>query len=54
MVTNMYEQLTQILNFLWTTLDGVILLYFSGGILSVVFAVWVIRKVSRLFDIIVR
>lgn len=50
----MYNDLTQILEFLWDTLDQVVLLYFGGGILTVAFAVWVVRKVSRLFDIIVR
>lgn len=53
-VTSMYDQLTAILNFLWDTLDQVILLYFGGGILTVVFAVWVVKKVARLFEIIVR
>lgn len=50
----MFDQLYMILEFLWDILDQVVLLYFAGGILSVAFAVWGVRKVSRLFDIIVR
>lgn len=53
-VTNMYEQLTAILNFLWETLDQVVFLYFTGGILTLVFAIWIVKKVARLFEIIVR
>lgn len=50
----MYDQLTDILGFLWSILDQVVLLYFAGGILSIVFATWIVKKVARLFEIIVR
>lgn len=50
-----WSQLYSILNFLWDTLDQVVVLYFTAGsILSIVFAIWVIKKVARLFEIIVR
>lgn len=49
----MIDNLNLILNFLWNTLDQVVLLYFGGGIFTFVFAVYVVRKVSRLFDYIV-
>lgn len=49
----MVEQLDLILSFLWSTLDKVILLYFGGGILTFAFAVWIVKRVARLFDYIV-
>lgn len=49
-----WTQLNAILTFLWQTLDKVVILYFTAGsILSIVFAIWIIKKVSRLFDYIV-
>lgn len=49
-----WTQLNAILVFLWETLDKVVILYFTAGsILSIVFAIWIIKKVSRLFDYIV-
>lgn len=50
----MIDNLNLILSFLWSTLDQVVLLYFSGGILTFAFAIYIVRKVSRLFDYIVR
>lgn len=50
-----WTQLEDILSFLWQTLDQVVLLYFTAGsILSIVFAIWIVKKVARLFEIIVR
>lgn len=46
----MIEQLNQILDFLYTCWDKIIVLYFGGGILSVAFAIYLIRKVSKLID----
>lgn len=46
----MWQDLTLIKDFLFTTLDHIVLLYFSGGILSAVFAIYIIRKVSKLVD----
>ena len=34
----------------FSTFSGVFGLYIGGGILSGVFALWLLRKVSRLFD----
>lgn len=60
-LTNMGEpvtiwtQLYSILDFLWDTLDQVVVLYFTAGsILSIVFAIWIIKKVARLFEIIIK
>lgn len=46
----MFDDLNAILQFLLTCWDRFLLLYFGGGILSVVFAVWIIKKISRLFE----
>lgn len=46
----MVNDLDAILTFLFSCWDKFIVLYFSGGILSAVFAVWIIRKLSRLLD----
>ena len=49
----MINNLNLIKQFLFDILDQVVFLYFSGGIFSAVFAVYLVRKVSRLFDYIV-
>ena len=49
----MIDDLNLILSFLWSTLDKVILLYFAGGILTFSFAIWIVKRVSKLFDYIV-
>lgn len=46
----MWGELAQVKDFLFTTLDQIIVLYFSSGILSAVFAIYIIRKVSTLID----
>lgn len=46
----MWEQLNQILDFLYTCWDQMLVLYFGGGILSAVFAIYIIRKLSILID----
>lgn len=46
----MWEQLTQILDFLYTCWDQMLVLYFGGGLLSAVFAIMIIRKLSKLID----
>lgn len=46
----MLDSLNQIVGFLFHTFDGVIGLYLAGGVLSGVFALWLLRKVVRLFD----
>lgn len=50
----MYVDLANVLDFLWTCCNQIVLAYFAGGILSIVFATYIVKKVSRLFDIIVR
>lgn len=46
----MINDLNLIKDFLFTILDHVILLYFSGGILSIVFCIFIVRKISILID----
>lgn len=46
----MLESLNQIVGFLFHTFDSVIGLYLAGGVLTGVFALWLLRKVVRLFD----
>lgn len=46
----MINDLNLLKDFLFTIFDHMILLYFSGGILSMVFAIYIIRKVSTLID----
>lgn len=50
----MIENLNHILEFLWETLDSVVVLYMTGGILSYAFGVFIMRKVAHLFDYIKR
>ena len=44
------DDLNAIVGFLFNTLTSVFNLYLAGGILSGVLAVWLLKKVSRLFD----
>ena len=44
------DNLNAIVGFLFNTLTSVFNLYLAGGILSGVLAVWLLKKVSRLFD----
>lgn len=46
----MIADLDLIKDFLFTTLDRIIVVYFSGGILSCAFAIYIVRKVSTLID----
>lgn len=46
----MLESLNNIVGFLFHTFDSVIGLYLAGGVLTGVFALWLLRKVVRLFD----
>lgn len=46
----MWTQLQDILDFLYTCWDQILLLYFGGGILSAVFCIYIIRKLSILID----
>lgn len=45
-----WNELSAVKDFLFTVFDHVVLLYFSGGILSAVFSIYIIRKVSTLID----
>lgn len=46
----MISDLNQIKDFLFTCMDQIVLLYFSGGLFSCVFAIYIINKVSKLID----
>lgn len=46
----MLDSLNQIVGFVFSTCSDVFALYIGGGVLSGVFAVWLLRKVSHLFD----
>lgn len=46
----MLDSLNQIVGFLFHSFDSIIGLYLAGGVLTGVFALWLLRKVVRLFD----
>ena len=46
----MLESLNQIVGFVFSACSDVFALYIGGGVLSGVFAIWLLRKVSKLFD----
>lgn len=46
----MLDSLNQIVGFLFKSFDSIIGLYLAGGVLTGVFALWLLRKVVRLFD----
>ena len=46
----MLDDLNAIVGFCFGTLTKIFSLYLGGGILSGVLAIWLLRKVSRLFD----
>mgnify|MGYP007009207584 FL=1 len=46
----MLTDLNSIVGFVFSTFSDFFALYIGGGILSGIFALWLLRKVSRLFD----
>lgn len=46
----MLDDLNAIVGFIFNTLNSVFGLYLAGGVLSGVLAIWLLRRVSRLFD----
>ena len=46
----MLDSLNQIVGFVFSTCSDVFALYIGGGVLSGVFALWLLRKGSKLFD----
>lgn len=46
----MLDNLNAIVGFLFYALTSVFNLYLAGGVLTGVLAIWLLRKVSRLFD----
>lgn len=46
----MLDSLNHVVGFVFSTCSDVFALYIGGGVLSGVFAVWLLRKVSNLFD----
>lgn len=50
---DIHSDLWAIHQFLLTIWNSIIFQYLSGGLLSYVFGIWILKKVSRLFDYIV-
>lgn len=46
----MLDDLNAIVGFIFNMLNSVFALYLAGGVLSGVLAIWLLRRVSRLFD----
>lgn len=46
----MLDNLNSIVGFVFSTFSRIFGLYIGGGILSGVFALWLLRKIARLFD----
>lgn len=46
----MIQDLELIKDFLFSILDRIVVLYFSGGLFSVAFAIYIVRKISTLID----
>lgn len=46
----MLDLLNQIVGFVFSTCSDVFSLYIGGGVLSGVLAIWLLRKVTKLFD----
>lgn len=46
----MLDALNSIVGFVFSTFTQFMGLYLAGGVLTGVFALWLLRKVSRLFD----
>jgi hypothetical protein len=44
------DDLNAIVGFIFNTLNSVFGLYLAGGVLSGVLGIWLLRRVSRLFD----
>lgn len=46
----MLDDLNSIVGFVFSTCSNILALYLGGGILTGVLALWLLRKVSHLFD----
>lgn len=46
----MLDSLNQIVGFVFSTCSDVLALYLGGGVLTGVLAIWLLRKVAKLFD----
>lgn len=46
----MIEQMNLVVQFLFNCLDSIVTVYMVNGVLTMVFAVYVIRKLSKLLD----
>jgi hypothetical protein len=44
----MFHELPLVTQFLFDTMDSFVPLYFAGGLFSIPFALWVIRKIAKL------
>lgn len=48
----MWNDLTLVLNFLLSTLQGIFALYTTIGILAAVFVIWLVRRILKTFNLI--
>lgn len=46
----MLDSLNQIVGFVFSTCSSIFALYLGGGVLTGVLAIWLLRKVARLFE----
>lgn len=46
----MLDSLNQIVGFAFSTCSDVLALYLGGGVLTGALAIWLLRKVAKLFD----
>lgn len=46
----MINDLNQVVQFLFSTMDSLVTVIMVNGILTIGFAVWVVKKISRLLD----
>ena len=44
----MFADLELVVQFLFDTLDSFVPLYFAGGLFSIPFSLWIVRKISNL------
>lgn len=46
----MYNDLILLLDFVKTQMSNIVILYTTNGIISIFFAIWIVRKISTLLD----
>lgn len=46
----MIEQYRLMLEWVFSFFDKIIVMYFAGGIFSIAFGIYILRKISKIFD----